>query len=101
MSDLTAPRKALPLLLTETAYRAPELVSFQYIGAPLTTDNTPILRLDLKNGTTLDLPTTGEELQRLMRTLISAFGPQAIEHLRKLGWIPPEASDSPIEDSSL
>ena len=86
MSDLTTPKKPLPPLEVGTAYRAQELVSFQYLGAPLTTDNTPILRLDLKNETTLDLPTTDDELKRLMRVLVVAFPQDVLEYLKQQPW---------------
>ena len=86
MSDLTTPKKPLPPLEVGIAYRAQELVSFQYLGARLTTDNTPILRLDLKNETTLDLPTTDDESKRLMRALIAAFPQDALEFVKAQPW---------------
>jgi len=86
MSDLLSPKRALPPLEVGTAYRAREMASFQYIGAGQTTDNTPILRLDLKNETTLDLPTTDDELKRLMKVLIAAFSEDALEFVRSQPW---------------
>jgi hypothetical protein len=86
MSDLLAPRKPLPLLLTGTAYYASELVSIQYFGSVSGVDNTPILRLDLKNETTLDLPATDNELKILMKKLISAYPVEAQEFLKKQPW---------------
>ena len=46
-----------------------------------------IHRLHLKNGTTIDLPTSDDELKRLLIMLCEAFGPVAVEHLKKRGWI--------------
>ena len=100
MSDLLTPRKPLPPLTIGTAYYASELVSFQYIGGPLTADNTPILRLDLKNETTLDLPTTSDELKRLMRALIAAFPQDALEFLKAQPWFAASINSFESEEPS-
>jgi hypothetical protein len=39
------------------------------------------------NKTTIDLPTTDDELKRLMIVLIEAFGSDAISHLKSRKWI--------------
>jgi len=46
-----------------------------------------ILRLHLKNGTTVDLPTTDAELKRLAVLLSDAFPPDVIAHLKSRNWI--------------
>lgn len=86
MSDLLSPKKPLPLLEVGCAYRAQVVVSFQYLAAGQTTDNIPILRLDLRNGTTLDLPSTDDELKRLMKVLMASFPVEALEFLRGQPW---------------
>lgn len=77
--------RPLPPLEAGIAYRAQDFERFEYFGAALTGE-AAILRLHLKNGTTLDLPTNGEELKRLMYVLIAAFGNDAIAFLKKSGW---------------
>lgn len=76
----------LPLLEVGTPYQAVDFERFEYFGSRLTGGPTAILRLHLKNGTTIDLPATDDELRRLMHNLIEAFGPAAIEHLKALNW---------------
>jgi hypothetical protein len=80
------PRKNLPPLEVGTPYIATDFENFEYFGAKLT-GSEAILRLHLKNATTVDLPATDDELKNLMVMLIEAFGPRAIEHLRSRGWI--------------
>jgi hypothetical protein len=80
--------KPLPPLLTDTAYRAQEFQSFEYEGR-LLNGNEPILRLHLANSTTIDLPTTDEELQRLCAVLIHAYGQHAIDVIKDAGWWKP------------
>ena len=54
----------LPPLKVGTAYRATDFERFEYFGAALTGAEA-ILRLHLKNGTTIDLPTKDDEMKRL------------------------------------
>jgi len=80
------PRKNLPLLDTGTAYLAADFERFEYSGSALT-GSKAILRLHLKNGTTIDLPSSDEELQHLLMMLCDAFGPKAIAFLKSRNWI--------------
>jgi hypothetical protein len=86
MVSLANPRKPLPPLATETNYLAADFESFEYFGAKLT-GSKAILRLHLKNGTTIDLPASDEALKHLLVLLLGAFGPDAIEHLKAMKWI--------------
>lgn len=78
--------KNLPPLEVGRAYEATDFERFEYFGSMLT-GSKAILRLHLKNATTIDLPTSDDELKRLLLVLCEAFGPVAIEHLKKRGWI--------------
>ena len=78
--------KNLPPLEVGQAYRATDFERFEYSSARLT-GSTAILRLHLKNGTTIDLPATDEELKALLVNLIEAFGPAAVAHLKMRGWV--------------
>jgi hypothetical protein len=82
MANILFPRKPLPALLTGTAYVASDFQEFDYSGAALT-GSKPILHLNLKNGTTIDLPTTDEELKHLLVVLCGAFPTYAIHHLKQ------------------
>ncbi len=79
------PRRNLPPLEVGTAYTAADFESFEYSGSALT-GSKAILRLHLKNATTIDLPSTDEELQRLLGLLVEAFPSRAIEILKIRGW---------------
>ena len=79
-------QKNLPPLEVGQAYRAQKFERFEYVGSALT-GSKAILRLHLANRTTIDLPTTDEELKRLMVVLIEAFGSDAISHLKSRKWI--------------
>jgi hypothetical protein len=76
----------LPPLEARTPYQATDFESFEYFGAGLT-GSKAILRLHLKNETTIDLPTTDDELRHLLVILCEAFGSDAIAHLKSRGWI--------------
>ena len=78
--------KNLPPLEVGKAYTAADFESFEYAGSILT-GSKAILRLHLKNGTTIDLPASDDELKRLLLMLCEAFGPVAVEHLKKRGWV--------------
>lgn len=78
-------QKNLPPLQVETAYEAADFERCEYCGAMLT-GSKAILRLHLKNGTTIDLPANDDELKRLTLVLCEAFGPAVIAHLKKRGW---------------
>jgi hypothetical protein len=86
VADFSRSQSPLPPLGVGTAYRATEFESFEYFGAKLT-GSLAILRLHLKNKTTIDLPASDDELQRLMLNFCDAFGPVAIEHFKSRGWI--------------
>ena len=86
MAKRSQSRKALPPLAVGTDYVAADFERFEYFGSMLT-GSKAILRLHLKNGTTIDLPASDDELKRLLIVLCEAFGPVAIEHLKKRGWI--------------
>ena len=79
-------KKNLPPLEVGQAYEAADFESFEYFGAALT-GREAILRLHLKNGTTIDLPATDDELRRLMYMLCDAFPPAAVDLFRERGWI--------------
>jgi hypothetical protein len=79
------PRRNLPPLEVGTAYLATDFEMFEYWSDGLPGSET-ILRLHLKNATTIDLPSSKEELQRLMLVLIDANGPVALDHLVSRGW---------------
>lgn len=72
----------MPPLLAGTAYVAADFEAFDYSGAALT-GSRPILHLNLKNGTTIDLPTTDDEMKRLMRVLCEAFPQHAIDYVKQ------------------
>jgi len=86
MPSFPQQRKNLPPLQVGTAYIAQDFESFEYFGAKLT-GSKAILRLHLKNETTIDLPATDDELRHLMIVLSEAFGTDAIAHFRERGWI--------------
>ncbi|MCG8356990.1 MAG: hypothetical protein MI920_15600 [Kiloniellales bacterium] len=73
--------KNLPPLEVGQAYYAADFERFEYFGAKLT-GSKAILRLHLKNGTTVDLPASDEELQFLMRCLCAAFPEEAAQLAR-------------------
>lgn len=79
-------QRNLPPLEVGQAYTAADFERFEYFGAKLT-GKEATLRLHLKNGTTIDLPTKDDELRHLLRALCDAFGPEAISHLRGRKWI--------------
>jgi hypothetical protein len=81
-----SPRKQLPPLATGTAYVASDFERFDYFGA-LLAGGKPILRLHLKNETTLDLPTTDDELRHLLLILCEAFPTVAMSRLKERGMI--------------
>jgi len=78
--------KNLPPLAVGQAYTAQDFERFEYFGSALT-GQTAILRLHLKNRTTIDIPTTDDELRRLMYVLCDSFPPAAVELFRKRGWV--------------
>jgi hypothetical protein len=86
MVSILNPKRPLPPLATHTNYKATDFESFEYFGAALT-GSKAILRLHLKNETTIDLPSSDDDLKHLLVILIEAFGPHAIEHLKMRKWI--------------
>jgi hypothetical protein len=66
------PAKNLPPLGVGQAYRAADFAYFEYVGSKLT-GSKAILRLHLKNGTTVDLPASDDEFRRLQIVLNAAF----------------------------
>ncbi len=93
MAHPRQPRRPMPLLSAGTAYEAADFETFVYSGA-LLPGSKPILRLNLKNGTIIDLPTTDQELQHLLVVLCDAFPVAAVSHLKARGrcgpMLPPE-----------
>lgn len=67
-------------------YAAEDFERFEYLP-PLQRGEVTILRLHMKNGCTLDLPASQDELARLAIVLTEAHGPKVIAHLRERGWI--------------
>jgi hypothetical protein len=82
---LIRPRRNLPPLQVGTAYAAVDFEYFEYSGSTLT-GSKAILRLHLKNETTIDLPVSDAELQRLLSLLIDAFPQKALEIVRSRAW---------------
>ncbi len=78
-------KRSLPPLEVGKAYEATDFARFEYFGAKLT-GSEAILRLHLKNGTTIDLPTSDDELRRLMIVLCEAFPSAAAAHVKMRGW---------------
>lgn len=64
--------KNLPPLAIGQAYRATEFERFDFAGSALTGSGA-ILRLQMSNGTTIDLPTSDDELRRLRNILAQAY----------------------------
>jgi hypothetical protein len=81
MVSIQNPRKPLPPLSTETNYWAADFESFEYFGGALT-GSKAILRLHLKNGTTIDLPASDDELRHLLVMLCEAFPQRAVEYVK-------------------
>lgn len=79
----------LPPLQVETAYLATDFQRFEYEHHSRNHAHAgkSILRVHLKNGTTLDLPATDEQLKDLATSLAEAFGPTVIEFLKARSWI--------------
>ena len=77
--------RPLPPLEAGVAYRATEFDRFDYFGG-VTPGRASILRLCLRNGTTIDLPTTEEKLRHLLFLLVVAFPQDAVENVKKMGW---------------
>jgi hypothetical protein len=65
-------KRPLPPLSTDTAYEAADFERFEFAGAILT-GRTAILRLHLKNGTTVDVPASDEQLRHPRNILQAAF----------------------------
>jgi hypothetical protein len=77
--------KNLPPLATDTAYRAADFEYFEYSGAALT-GSTAILRLHMKNSTTIDLPVSEESLKHLAAVLAAAFPEHVLQYFFSNGW---------------
>lgn len=81
-------KQALPPLKVGGAYLATEFERFDYVGAKLMPPGElALLRLHLKNGTTIDLPVRDEELLRLAHVLAEAFPQEIIGNFRAKNWI--------------
>jgi hypothetical protein len=83
MTSIRNPKKPLPPLATETNYEA---ANFEHFGSKLT-GSKAILRLHLKNGTIIDLPSNDEDLKHLLVILCEAFPSTAISRLKQRGLI--------------
>ena len=86
MPSYQNPRKLLPPLAVETNYAAVDFERFEYFGAVLPGVKA-ILRLHLKNGTTIDLAASDDELRNLLVMLCEAFPPTAVQHVKARGWV--------------
>jgi len=74
--------RPLPPLLAETPYVAADFQGFEFARPVLLGGSEAILRVHLKNGTTLDLPATDAQLQQLLVILCEAYPQKAVEHVR-------------------
>jgi hypothetical protein len=79
------PRKNLPPLGVAQAYLAADFERFEYSGAALT-GSKAILRLHLKNGTTIDLPASDDALKHLAVILAAAFPEPTLKYFVSNGW---------------
>lgn len=79
-------RRNLPPLEVGTAYLATDFERFEYCGSRLT-GSKAILRLHLKNATTIDLPSSDEELTALLNMLCEAFPAVAARRLVERGFV--------------
>ncbi len=83
--------RSLPPLEVGAVYRVNDFQSFEYTAQSLqkavTGEDTAILRLHLSNQTILEIPASTEMLHVLLRNLIEAYGPVAIDHLKLRKWI--------------
>lgn len=77
-------QRNLPPLEVDTAYRIQGFESFDYDHL-FQSEGKAILRLRLKNRTTLELPATDDQLKLLAVLLAEAFGPHVIAHLKTNG----------------
>ncbi|MCY1439632.1 hypothetical protein D9M71_558750 [compost metagenome] len=81
-------KRNLPPLEVGQAYVAAEFEHFEYCGSALMpAGQKAILRLHLKNGTTIDLPASDAELLRLAHVMAAAFPQEVISVFRENGWI--------------
>jgi len=87
MTSFENPKRPLPPLATATNYEATDFERFEYLSALLTGSKANLLRLHLKNGTTLDLPASDEALKYLLVMLCEAFPLAATAHVKSRGWI--------------
>lgn len=78
--------KPLPVLEVGQAYSAADFDRFEYSSAR-GPGGSATLRLHLSNGTTIHLPTSDQELARLMLVLVEAFPEAAIAHLKARNWV--------------
>ena len=81
-------KKNLPPLEVGKAYIAAEFDHFEYVGSKLMPSEQPtILRLHLRNGTTIDLPVRDSELRRLALVMAAAFPQEIIDDFSSKGWV--------------
>lgn len=85
MPRIGNPRKPLPPLATETNYTAADFQSFEFFGPGLFGE-VATLRLHLKNGTTIDLPASGDALEYLRFVLCEAFPAATAAQVKMRGW---------------
>ncbi len=79
----------LPPLSTDTAYQANDFEWIEYSPrSRLGKDaQKSIFRLQLTNGTTIDLPITEEEAKRFVLQMVDTYGNDVIAHLKSRRWI--------------
>jgi hypothetical protein len=83
-------RRNLPPLEVDTTYRARDFEGFEFsariLHKAVTGEDTAILRLLLANRTILEIPTSEDDLHRLLRNLMEAYPSVAKEHAKVRGW---------------
>ena len=79
-------RRTLPPLEVGQAYEARDFEKFEYFRDALRAEGA-ILRLHLKNGTTIDLLASDSTVRPLLFALCDAFGTEGVRHLKERGWV--------------
>ena len=68
------------------AYRLHEFEYFEYDHV-FRNPQSAVLRLHMKNGATVEVPATDEQMKRLLFALMSGFRQEAIAYMRHQSWI--------------
>ena len=81
-------KKNLPPLEVGKAYIAAEFDHFEYVSSKLVpSGQSAILRLHMRNGTTIDFPVRDSELRRFALVMASAFPKEIIDYFSSKGWV--------------